>query len=190
MAIHLRASDSKRVPWKNGLGTTLEIATDARHVGDPWTWRLSIADVVASGPFSQFEGCERFIACLDGGGMRLVTKSGVVEVPRDGAALRFSGDDATRGELRGSPCRDLNLIVQRARWSAALELVCGDAERETPSVTTLLVHVVTGAASVEERYGVGYDLGPGESLVLHDHATTVRTAGVVAIASMQAIPRT
>ncbi len=188
MAIHFRASDSKKVPWKNGLGTTLEIATDARHSGDPWTWRLSIADVVTNAPFSPFEGCERFIACLDGG-MRLVTKTGVVDVPREGPALQFSGDDDTNGELRGGPCRDLNLIVQRARWQAALELVRGDAERETHAVTTLLVYVVTGRATVEEHGGVGYDVGPGESILLHDHATTIRTAGVVAIASMRAIPR-
>jgi environmental stress-induced protein Ves len=36
---------ARRVPWKNGRGSTLELATDATAPGEPWTWRLSIADV-------------------------------------------------------------------------------------------------------------------------------------------------
>ena len=48
----LAPAASRRVPWKNGLGVTLEVATDAVSAGGEWTWRLSIADVPSRAPFS------------------------------------------------------------------------------------------------------------------------------------------
>lgn len=52
---------SRRVPWKNGLGFSLEIATDAATLGGEWPWRLSIADMPSRARFSPFLG-EEFVA--------------------------------------------------------------------------------------------------------------------------------
>jgi environmental stress-induced protein Ves len=51
---HLKHSDYRRMAWKNGKGTTTEIAVhpaNAGLAGAPFEWRVSIADVPESGPF-------------------------------------------------------------------------------------------------------------------------------------------
>ena len=72
----LTNTDYRRVPWKNGLGSTLELASDATTPGGPWTWRFSLADVPSRAAFSHFPGINRHLAVLDGQGMT---------VDRDGA---------------------------------------------------------------------------------------------------------
>lgn len=185
MAIHLRKEDGRRVPWKNGQGTTLELATDATMRGGPWTWRLSIADVPTSGPFSRFEGHDRLIACLDGDGMTLVVDGRSLDVPHVGEALAFSGDLETTGRLRGGACRDVNLIVRRDRWRARLWLLRGDVECRLSSVATALVHVVDGEVSVIEGESVGHDLTAGESLVVRGASTATTGSGVVVLAAIE-----
>ena len=63
----------RRMPWKNGGGSTDEIATYPRGAGlDAFDWRVSIAHVASDGPFSRFPGVERTITLLEGAGMRAV----------------------------------------------------------------------------------------------------------------------
>jgi environmental stress-induced protein Ves len=52
-------------PWKNGRGTTSEVirVPDA----DDYQLRLSVAEVIESGPFSTFPGYTRWSFLLDGG---------------------------------------------------------------------------------------------------------------------------
>ena len=67
----LRAADYPRMPWKNGGGSTEEIARDAGQDLDGFGWRLSIADIETSGGFSVFAGYQRIITVLQGAGMAL-----------------------------------------------------------------------------------------------------------------------
>ncbi len=196
MALHLKPGDSKRVPWKNGRGTTLEIATDAtasRTLGVPaaqpldWSWRLSIADVPESGPFSIFEGCDRHIALVDGDGMRLVIDDATHEVPRDGKALAFRGEATAAGQLLGGPCRDINLMLRRERWRGGLELRRGEGEASVPASAVVIAHVIAGSAEATEGSGVGHALGPGESLVLKGGSLHLAHSGVVAIARLETV---
>ncbi len=60
----LRAVDYPRMPWKNGGGSTEEITRDAGVGLDGFGWRLSIADIEASGGFSVFAGYQRIITVL------------------------------------------------------------------------------------------------------------------------------
>ena len=89
------------MPWKNGGGTTQEIASWPRGAGlDSFGWRVSIATIATAGPFSVFEGVDRSIMLLEGDGVRLFTHDGRVEhrldVPH--RPFAFSGD-----ERRGIP---------------------------------------------------------------------------------------
>jgi len=61
------------VPWRNGGGVTREVLA-ARSGSDPhdFDWRISIADVNASGPFSPFPGVDRIIILVEGERMDLV----------------------------------------------------------------------------------------------------------------------
>jgi hypothetical protein len=58
------------MPWRNGGGTTSEIAVEPAP-GGRFRHRLSIADVTASGPFSDFAGYDRHILLLAGRGFTL-----------------------------------------------------------------------------------------------------------------------
>ncbi|MDZ4754218.1 MAG: HutD family protein [Phycisphaerae bacterium] len=182
----LRASDARRVPWKNGRGTTLELASDTPSADEAWTWRLSIADVAESGPFSRFPECERFILCLDGQGMELAAGSSPrVRVPHIGDALRFSGDLQTHGELVGSPVRDANLIVMRARWNATLSRT-GSGEVPLERADIALVHVLAGRA-VARVGGVELPIDSGETLIVRDENGRLSVDGDVLIARLTAV---
>jgi hypothetical protein len=71
-------------PWRNGGGTTRELHRDQR-------WRLSVASISATGPFSTFPGVQRWFAVA----------RGTLVLDLDGAP-RAVGRDALlvfRGEL-------------------------------------------------------------------------------------------
>jgi environmental stress-induced protein Ves len=61
----------RTMPWKNGGGTTIEIARSPEPPEgaglDDLDWRVSMARVDGPGPFSRFEGVDRTLAVLDGG---------------------------------------------------------------------------------------------------------------------------
>ncbi|MEU5434879.1 HutD family protein [Streptomyces sp. NPDC020719] len=109
--------------WRNGGGTTREIAS--RPAGtDEFGWRASVADISRGGPFSAFPGVDRTLTLLTGDGVRL-TSSGVFDrlLARAGEPFGFSGDLALVAELPGGPCRVLNLMVRRGRWTAQVDRV-------------------------------------------------------------------
>src|SRR5271169_1584989 len=61
-----------RVPWKNGAGTTRNLAVSPDGAGfDDFVWRVSLAEVSASGSFSLFPGVDRTILLWEGKGMTL-----------------------------------------------------------------------------------------------------------------------
>lgn len=152
MIRHLKASDLRRMPWKNGRGSTLEIASDATPGASDWTWRVSVADVPESGPFSRFPGFERIIACVEGNGMRLaIGGREAIDVPRSGAGLRFSGDDATEGLLIDGPVRDANLFLKRGVWEGELMVLREAAAAEISGDGSACVYVVAGECTLAVR---------------------------------------
>ena len=104
--------DHRVMPWANGRGSTKEIVTSP--IGDPWVWRLSLADVDEDGPFSLLPGIDRSLVVASGKGMRLeFDGSGATVVVRTFESVSFAGDLPTRAALLDGPVRDLNLMVRR-----------------------------------------------------------------------------
>ncbi len=63
----IRSSDYRRMPWKNGGGETVEIAIAPAGASlDAFDWRISMACVASSGPFSRLPGIDRTLAVLAG----------------------------------------------------------------------------------------------------------------------------
>ena len=68
----IRASDCKTTPWKNGGGSTTEIAIGPAGASlEDFDWRISMARVASDGPFSDFPGIDRTLAVIKGSGLVL-----------------------------------------------------------------------------------------------------------------------
>lgn len=124
--IHLyRAEAYPRMPWRNGGGTTQEVACNPGGSATAFDWRLSIADVAQDGGFSAFNGYQRILTVLEGAGIEL-TVDGRVQPPLGPRqAYAFSGDARVDCRLVGGPIRDFNLIYSPARYDARLQWVAG-----------------------------------------------------------------
>jgi len=113
-------------PWKNGGGTTQEIASWPPGAGlDSFGWRVSIATIAAAGPFSVFAGVDRSITLLEGDGVRLFTHDGRIEhrldVPLQPFA--FSGDEPIDCTLLGGASNDFNVMTRRGQWRADVRVL-------------------------------------------------------------------
>ena len=108
--IHL--ADVAPTPWKNGGGTTRELIAwpDAEH----WVWRMSVAEVAQSGPFSRFDGVQRWFAVLGGAGVALTHNGTRHTLTVDSAPFCFDGGGPTECELRDGATLDFNLMTRVA----------------------------------------------------------------------------
>lgn len=119
----IRQSSFAAVPWKNGGGVTHE-AIRVPPDGDPFLWRVSVAQIDASGPFSDFAAYNRFMVLLKGRGVVLKFSSGarpegsggaprIRELRKVGDMEEFDGGLATHCELVDGPCVDFNLMAAK-----------------------------------------------------------------------------
>jgi uncharacterized protein len=107
----IRKSAFISVPWKNGGGITHE-AMRMPETGDTFRWRVSIAHIDSSGPFSDFSGYQRIMVLLRGTGVSLRLNAGESRELRSvGQLVEFDGAGQTYCELLDGPCVDLNLMV-------------------------------------------------------------------------------
>jgi uncharacterized protein len=107
----IRKSAFISVPWKNGGGITHE-AMRMPETGDTFRWRVSIAHIDSSGPFSDFSGYQRIMVLLRGTGVSLRINAGESRELRSvGQLVEFDGAGQTYCELLDGPCVDLNLMV-------------------------------------------------------------------------------
>jgi len=113
----IRQHDLVRVPWKNGGGTTAEVAAfPAGSSFETFGWRVSMADVASDGPFSAFPGIDRTLILVEGDGIELDVEGVVYRLDPASPKLSFSGDDMTVGRLLSGPIRDLNVMTRRDRF--------------------------------------------------------------------------
>jgi len=160
----IRAADCKIMPWKNGGGTTTEIAVapEGASLGD-FDWRISMAHVGQDGPFSSFPGIDRTLSVLTGNGIRLAFGDGeTVVLDRSTAPFFFAADRAVEGVLVGGPIDDLNVMSRRGAWNHSVERLSGGGSREIAAERGLLVLV----ARHDSWQVNGTVLGAGDSAVL------------------------
>lgn len=114
-------ADLAPTPWKNGGGSTREVVCQPPGTGmDSFDWRVSIASIAQSGPFSVFPGIDRTILLLAGDGVQLHAP-GHFDHRLDTPALpfAFAGDVAVDCTLLGGESTDFNVMTRRG-------VVCAD----------------------------------------------------------------
>jgi uncharacterized protein len=126
--------------WKNGGGVTVELARWPADASlDDFDWRVSIAEVASSGPFSIFPGVDRVITLLEGEGFALRSDDGAIyhqlDVPLQPFA--FVGEARIQADLLGDTSVDFNVMCRRSRCTAHIHLITNET-RLPPSAHGLL----------------------------------------------------
>ena len=170
MARMLRSADYVVRPWKNGGGTTRDIAVSPPGASlDTFDWRLSLAQVDRNGPFSRFDNVDRTIVLLNGA-MTLHERGRRIDLVLD-EPFAFAGERAIEATVAGGSTLDFNVMTRRGRASHT-------ARRESFSKLT---HVEPRAGSTVVLFALDDGLiVDGEHLAVHD--TFIITARRISVA--------
>ena len=139
------AEQIEPVPWRNGGGTTRQLLTWPAAQG--WELRISLAEIEADGPFSTFQGVERWFAVVSGAGVALEFGDGEHRLVPGDPPLRFDGGATPGCRLLGGATRDINLMLRNGR-GVLRSVVPGVAWSEAFAMRGLFV-TIGGHCSVE-----------------------------------------
>ncbi len=158
------ASAFRAMPWRNGGGTTWEIARgrlDAAPDAD-WHWRFSLAEIATDGPFSVFPQVDRWLVVVAGAGIALTVNGAAPRRLQRGDDIQFPGEADIGCALLAGPTRDLNLMVDRR----VARLVPGGDERRIAAVedgVTLLYALEEVGLEIETKLGA--EVGAGQMVI-------------------------
>ena len=120
----VRSRDLVRVPWKNGGGTTADVAVHPPGaVFDAFDWRISIADVGSDGPFSRFPGIDRTLVLAQGLDLTVTVAGRPHRLAEPGDLVAFSGEAETSARLGHGAVRDINVMSRRGRFGHRVTLL-------------------------------------------------------------------
>lgn len=111
------ASQQTVTQWAGGETRQLAIApAGATVAARDFHWRFSTATVLQSGPFTTFDGYNRYLAIRSGAGLELaVTAPGApqqrMQLTSPQHQACFAGAADTAAELLDGPVRDINLML-------------------------------------------------------------------------------
>jgi uncharacterized protein len=152
------------VSWKNGGGTTREIACSplTARIAD-FDWRVSVADVRADGAFSIFENVNRSIVLLAGAGMKLMGAQGetIHELTQRFTPFAFAGETPISAQLLNGATSDFNVMTRRGAYHATVGSLTESCARTLQENGVLLV--ARGQWTFR-----GASFSPGEGCVWRD----------------------
>lgn len=162
----LRDGEHRVMPWKNGGGSTTEVAVGPEGAGlDGFDWRISMATVAADGPFSLFPGIDRTLAILGGAGLVLHgLDAGPVRLTRGSAPFAFPADAAVSATLLDGPITDLNVMTRRGRFRSRVRPAQGAVEIAADTAVAFLL--ATAPCEVAVDGGAPMSLGRHDALRL------------------------
>ncbi|UMR31257.1 HutD family protein [Massilia sp. MB5] len=177
-------------PWKNGGGSTTEIAVAPAGASfDEFDWRISLATIAASGPFSVFPGIDRTLTLVEGAGVVLdVGNERRVALSEREPVVAFPGETAVSATIEGITT-DFNVMTRRSRCSHQLErrVVRDFSTLERRSELTVLFlaegESLTVASGSERVAMVRYD-----ALVLEREEVWTLEAGQATVFIVDIIP--
>ena len=184
--MHIIRFDSLRpAPWRNGGGTTREVASVPAGAVD-FDWRISIADVTAAGDFSSFPGVDRILTVIEGE-LMVVIVDGEEHAMEQYRPFRFSGDSATSCALPVGDTRDLNVMTRRGAFKGFLSIVELSKKRAHPVFDDQFALLLKGNAVVTAG-GEEAKLGALDTVRGDDPAPEVLGRGFLAVITLEAVP--
>jgi hypothetical protein len=104
------------VPWKNGGGSTTQIAVFPPDAGfEDFDWRISLATIAEDGAFSEFPGVERSLALVEGHGMTLEIDGETTLLSKADPVAAFDGESRVVAKLNRGPSTDFNVMTRTER---------------------------------------------------------------------------
>jgi environmental stress-induced protein Ves len=167
----IRSADYPTRPWKNGGGTTRDIAVSPPGASlDDFDWRLSLAQVDRDGPFSRFDNVDRTLVLLSGA-MTLHEPGRRIDLVRH-EPVAFEGERTIEATVAGGSTLDLNVMTRRgrARHVVRRESFSKQVSLATAAGRTLALFVLESGLTLD-----------GERL--HPYDTAIITASQVALAA-------
>lgn len=169
----LRYADLAATSWKNGGGVTREIISKQRDdASSAFLWRISIATVAQSGPFSPFPGIDRTIAVLAGNGMRLHSHQAKVDLTTETPPYRFSGETPISATVLDGPTIDLNVMTLHGAFKHDMHQLTVPMHQPLRTSAQASLVVFTGDADIQHgsasftagAFDALVDLPPGTEL--------------------------
>lgn len=138
--------DFSRQSWRNGAGSTLELARDAR---DDWRWRISVAVLETDTRFSALPQTRRLFVPLDSPLQLGFDDREPVDVARL-QVLAFAGDAAPSCTLPHGPGRAFNVMLRdEARATLIARPLLGTMLLPTTPGTRWLVYPAAGQLTLQ-----------------------------------------
>ena len=150
----------RRMRWRNGRGSTLEIARDP-PAAETFAWRLSLAEIERDGGFSAYPGYRRALVLVAGSRLRLrFRRHGRAFLDTARPGTRFEGEWRTSCAIPQGPCTDLSLIVRKGAPSPPRCAVRAPAVLRLVSTRRLVLHKELWTAV----FVLGGSVGVGDSI--------------------------
>jgi environmental stress-induced protein Ves len=160
----------RRMPWANGGGETTELHSHVDEGSGRMLWRISMADVLAAGPFSHFDNYDRVLVLLEGHGLRLSYEGGGnSQLRRRYDFAKFPGDIDTFATVSDGPIRDFNIIADRSSFKPDVSIVqSGDSFRVLPSTRIAAVYAAEDDVVVDAPDKSSNKLPLGDLLIIEN----------------------
>jgi environmental stress-induced protein Ves len=155
------------MPWKNGGGVAIDVATDEATGGE--VWRFGRTAIPVPGPFSDYTGYDRVQVLVGGRGLVLDGPDGEIDLRTPFRIVRYKGELPLVSRLEAGPVEVVNLIGRRADVTVEMKVL--DAAKSLQLGEGLhFAYAPTEAAKVADR-----DLPA-------DHSLRIETTGPTMLA--------
>ncbi|MFD2167795.1 HutD family protein [Thalassotalea euphylliae] len=164
----ISSSSFKTIPWKNGLGKTVEMAISDGGTVDNFDWRISQATVANDGEFSDFSGLERNLVLIKGEGISLLHKMADAALNQGYCQedhltqlldyANFDGGYKTFGKLHGNePATreiiDLNIMTRADKFDTQVITAKSCNKLALPKADIVFVYSLSSGLILQDEQG-------------------------------------
>lgn len=137
------------IPWKNGLGKTIEMAISEGDSVESFDWRISQATVANNGMFSDFSGLERNLVLIEGEGITLTHNNDKQDVLSNLLEFaNFDGGNQTYGELHQGTIVDLNIMTKANKYATDVVTYQEASSQQVKSVSLMFFYSLSGSLTI------------------------------------------